>query len=141
MKLALTELDNTFKPNVLTTVKKFNLSKSTLHRRWKDIQLFRKKTSSKYCQRLTTTQEEVLIERINYLNNRSLSPINNIIRNLAEELTEGPVNKNWTGNFIKHHKRYLRSIYLQNLDSQHVKTEYPPAFQVFYNLVCPNSHY
>ena len=32
MELALTELDNVFKSNVLTTVNKFNLSKSTLRR-------------------------------------------------------------------------------------------------------------
>ena len=141
MELALAELDSAFKPNVLATAKKFNLSKSTLRRRWKGIQLSREEASSKYRKRLTTTQEEVLIERINYLSDRSLSPTSNIIRNLAEELTGGPVGKNWTGNFIKRYKGRLRSIYLQNLDSQRVKAEYPPAFQVFYDLVCPNSRY
>ena len=117
MELALAELNNTFNPNVLATAKKFNLSESTLRRRWKSIQLSREEASSKYRQRLTTTQEKVLIEHINYLSDRSLSPTSNIIRNLAEELIRGLVGKNWTGQFIKRHKERLRSIYLQNLDS------------------------
>ena len=69
MELALAELDSAFKPNVLTTANKFNLSKSILRRRWKGIQLSRKEAFLKYCKCLTITQEEVLIECINYLSN------------------------------------------------------------------------
>ena len=67
MELTLTELDNAFKPNILATTNKFNLSESMLHRRWKGIQLSRKETSSKYHKRLTITQKEILIKYINYL--------------------------------------------------------------------------
>ena len=94
MELALTELDSAFKSNVLAIANKFNLSKSTLRRRWKDIQFFKKKISLKYHKHLTTTQEEILIKYINYLNNQSLFPTNNIIKNLAKKLTKNPVNKN-----------------------------------------------
>ena len=141
MELVLAELDSIFKPNVLVTANKFNLSKSTLRRWWKNIQFFREEASLKYYKRLTTTQKEILIKYINYLNNQSLFLTSNIIRNLTEELTGGLVDKNWIDNFIKRYKEYLRSIYLQNLDNQHIKAKYLPAFQTFYNLICPNLYY
>jgi hypothetical protein len=58
-----------------------------------------------------------------------------IIRNFAEEIIHGPVNKNWTNNFIRRNKNKLTSLYLRNIDSQLVKTKYPPVFKYFYILV------
>jgi hypothetical protein len=94
--------------------------------------------SSEYKQRLTNTQETVLIQQINRLTDRGLPPTSSIIRSLAEEMIQGPVSKNWTGDFVRRHKSKLTSLYLRNIDSQRTKAEYPPMFKYFYTLVVLN---
>ena len=49
IEFILIKLDNIIKFNVLVTVKKFNLFKLMLCRRWKDIQFSKKKTFLRYC--------------------------------------------------------------------------------------------
>lgn len=50
--------------------------------------------ASEYRQRLTFAQEEALIQQINQLIDREISPTPRIIRNMAEELLEGSIGKN-----------------------------------------------
>ena len=86
-------------------------------------------------QRLTNSQEEVLIGHINKLTDRGLPPTSQIVRNLAEEIAGSSVGKNWTSDFVQRHKDRLKSLYLCNIDNLQVKAEYAPLFQLFYNLV------
>ncbi len=53
-----------------------------------------KEANSFWHQCLTIEQEEVLIDRINYLTDRSMPPTSHIVRNLVEEIRRGPVKKN-----------------------------------------------
>ena len=94
--------------------------------------------SSEYKQRLINTQKTVLIQQINRLTDRGLPPTSSIIRSFTEEIIQGPVNKNWTGDFIWRYKNKLTSLYLRNIDSQRTKAEYPPIFKYFYILVVLN---
>ena len=64
-----------------------------------------------------------------------MPPTSRIICNFAEEMIQGPVDKNWTGDFIRRYKDKLTSLYLRNIDSQRIKAEYPPVFKYFYTLV------
>ena len=50
---------------------------------------------------------------MNHLTNRGLPPANSIVKNLAEEIIGGSVGKNWSNQFVKHHKQRLISGYLQ----------------------------
>ena len=136
IELALADLNQQEKPNILATAKKYQLVTSTLSRRFQGKTVSYAAASSEFKQRLTNAQEEVLIQRINQLTDRGLPPTVRIVRNLAEEVLGGPVGKNWTGYFVKRYKDRLRSLYLGNLDSKRVKAEYAPAFEYFYALVC-----
>ena len=59
------------------------------------------------------------------------------MRNLAEEIISGPVGKNWTGDFMRHKDR-ITSLYLRNINSQRLQSEYAPLFKYFYDLVTFN---
>lgn len=58
-----------------------------------------------------------------------------MVRNLAEEMIQKPVGKNWTGQFVKRHQSRLTSLYLRNIDNQRVKAEYAPLIKQSYDLV------
>lgn len=135
MELALADLDQQDKPNLRGTAKRYDLVESTLRRRWKGQSMSIQAASSEYKQRLTSAQEEALIQQINRLTDRGMPPTSRIVRNLAEEVIGGPVGRNWTGGFTKRHKDRLKSLYLRNIDSQRIKSEYAPLFKQFYDLV------
>ena len=135
MKLAIADLELQDKPNILATAKKYNVVESTLRRRWKDQSVFHEKTSDIHKQRLSSIEEEALITQINQLTNRELSSTNRIVRNLAEEMIQSSMKKNWTRNFCRKHENRLKSIYLRNIDSKRMKIEYAPLFQRFYQLI------
>ena len=142
MELALADLNQQEYPNVLKTSKSYNLVESTLRRRWKGQTLSHEEASSEYKQRLTTAQEEVLIQRINQLANRGIPTTSRIVHNLAEEMVQGPIGKNWTGQFVERYNDRLKSLYLKNIDKPRVQAEYAPLFKLFFDLVFaayPNS--
>ena len=64
-----------------------------------------------------------------------MPPTSGIVHNLAEEINGGLISKNWTGDFVKRYKDRLKSLYLRNMDSQRVKSEYALIFNHFYDLV------
>ena len=131
---ALVYLSLQERPNILATVKKYQLVESTLRRRWQGRTVSYQDAASEYRQRLTNAQEEQLILQINRLTDRGIPPTAQIIRNLAEEMIGGAVGKNWTGDFVRHKDR-ITSLYLRNIDSQRVQSEYAPLFKYFYDLV------
>ena len=133
--LALADLNAQLLPNIRATARKYQLVESTLRRRWNGQTTSHQDCSSKYKQRLTSGQEDALIEQINRLTDRGLPPTNRIVRNLAEEILQGPIGKNWTGDFIKRHKDRLKSLYLCNMDKERIQSEYAPMFKQFYDLV------
>ena len=135
IELAIADLNQQDQPNLRGTAKRFSLVESTLRRRWKGQTVSQKAAASKYKQRLTLAQEEALIQQINRLVDRGLPPTARIVRTLAEEVIGGPVGKNWTGAFVRRYKDRLKSLYLRNMDSQCIKSEYPPLFKQFYDLV------
>jgi hypothetical protein len=135
MELALADLKQQEKPNVLHTAKKISLAESTLRKRWQGKSMSQQAANSEYKQRLTDAQETMLVQQINRLTDRGLPPTSSIVRSLAEEMIQGPVGKNWTGGFVRRNKDKLISLYLRNIDSQRTKAEYPPMFKYFYTLV------
>jgi len=135
--LALADLAKQDKLNFMGTARKHGVNDTTLRRRFRGIQVSRHAAASEHRQCLTHVQEETLIGSINSLTNRGISPTSRMVRNLAEEMIQKPVGKNWTGEFVKRHQTRLTSLYLRNLDSQRVKAEYVPMFKQFYNLVTP----
>ena len=135
MKLAIADLELQNKPNILATAKKYNVVESTLRRRWKDQSVSYEETSDIHKQRLSSIEEEALIIQINQLTDRELPSTNRIVRNLAEEMIQSSMKKNWAKNFCRRHENRLKSIYLRNIDSKRMKIEYASLFQRFYQLI------
>ena len=57
-----------------------------------------------------------------------------MVKNLAEEMIQRPVDKNWSNQFVARHKHDLTSAYLKNIDNKQIKAEYAPMFKQFYDL-------
>ena len=75
-------------------VKHFKCSRTAVSRRVQGLTKTKREANSFWHQYLTIEQEEVLIDRINYLTDRSMPPTSHIVRNLVEEIRRGPVKKN-----------------------------------------------
>src|ERR1700722_13926692 len=133
---ALADLESQTEPNYRATALKFEVDPTTLWRRYNGQQQSRQAANSEYRQRLTNSQDEVLIRHINKLTDRGIPPTSQIVKNLAEELIGDIVGKNWTSDFVRRHQDRLKSLYLRNIDNLRMKAEYAPLFKQFYNLVC-----
>jgi Tc5 transposase DNA-binding domain len=116
--------------------KHFKCSRTAVSRRVRGLTKTKREANSFWHQCLTIEQGEVLIDRINYLTDRSIPPTSHIVRNLAEEIRGGPVGKNWVGQFVKRHGIRLKSLYLRNIDNLRAGAEYAPMFQLFFSAVC-----
>lgn len=115
--------------------RKYGCSRTAVSRRVRGLTKTKREANSFWHQCLTIEQEEVLIDRINYLTDRAMPPTSHIVRNLAEEIKGGPVGKNWVGQFVKRHGIRLKSLYLRNIDNLRSGAEYAPMFQLFFNVV------
>ena len=114
---ALADLRLQERPNILATVNKYQLVESTLRRRWQGKSISIQEAASEYRQRLTNAQEDQLVLQINRLTDRGIPPTAQIVRNLAEEMINKSVGKNWTGDFVRRHKDRITSLYLRNINS------------------------
>ncbi len=97
MQLALEACREVSDPVFSVIASQFPLvNRQTLKRRFYGEQSSRALANSIHRQNLTIEQEEQLISHINMLTNRGLPLTSSIVRNLAEEMIERPVGKNWT---------------------------------------------
>ena len=135
IELACGELDQSDTPNLTDIARKHGIAPTTLRRRWKGQSGSRAEAAAIYLQRLSTIEEDALIALINSLTNRGIPPTTKLVKNMAEEMIKGSVEKNWVSGFTRRHQNKLTSLYLQNMNSQRVKAEYLPAFKHFYDLV------
>ena len=135
LDLALADLAQQDKPNFLGTSKRYNVSVTTLRDRFLGKQSSRQAATSIHHKNLTDAEEEALISLINRLTNRGLPPTQSIVKNLAEEMIQRPVGKNWAGQFVARQRHRLTSGFLRNINKKRVKSEYAPLFQQFYDGV------
>ncbi|RFU26763.1 hypothetical protein B7463_g9572, partial [Scytalidium lignicola] len=120
MDEAITDLKSQEEPNYSATALKYGVNRTTLARRFKKIQGTREDANSETRQRLNSTQEKVLIGHINRMTDRGMPPTSQIVKNLAEEIIQGLVGKNWVANFlsdgIDQHHIIAENIY--NIDEK-----------------------
>ena len=74
--------------------KYFKCSRTAVSRRVQGLTKTKQEANSFWHQCLTIEQEELLIDRINYLTDQVIPPTSHIVRNLVEEIRGGPVRKN-----------------------------------------------
>ena len=113
----------------------YGCDRTSVSKRIRGLTKTRQEANSFFRQCLTNTQEEVLIDRINYLTDRGLPPTSCIVKNLAEEIRGEPLGKNWVGDFIRRKGDRLCSLYLRNINNLRVTSEYGPMFKLFFELV------
>jgi hypothetical protein len=135
IELAITDLNRADSVPIAIIAKRYSLQHSTLSRYWYRITSSRAEATSEHYQRFTIAQEEVLIDQINKLTIRKIPPTSQFVRNITEEIINSSVGKNWTIQFIKRYNNRLISLYLRNIDNICIKSEYPPIFVLFYELV------
>jgi hypothetical protein len=133
--LALDSCESSSAPNYSAIAREFMVERTTLAKRHKGQTVSRAEANSVYRQLLTNAQEEQLVKQINKLTVRHMPPTVQMVKNMAEEIIQREVNKNWTSGFVKRHKHRLKSLYLRNIDNLRAKSEYAPMFQHFYDLV------
>ena len=93
IELAIADLDLQETPNFTATAKKYNISRSTLSRRYKGIQLSRDESASLYRKLLTTAQEEVILKDLNNLLERGMPLTLSILLNLVQEVVKQAISK------------------------------------------------
>jgi hypothetical protein len=101
IKLALTYLAEQERPKCRQTAERYEVSYTTLPRRFKGEQVSKAIAIANVRQRLTIQQEEVLIKYLNKLSDRCILPTSQIVKNIAEEIISGELGKNWVGQFVK----------------------------------------
>jgi hypothetical protein len=137
IQLAIADLKTQSIPHYTDTASRYGLVRSTLTRRIHGQTQSKAEATSNIIQRLTRQQEEVLIGHINRLTDRSMPPTSHIVKNMAEELANSRVGKNWTSDFVKRHKKSLKSAFLRSIDNLRVKADNTASFQSFYDQVNP----
>jgi hypothetical protein len=103
LDLALADLRRQIKPNFKGTANLYNVDRTTLHRRF----LALLDSCSETSRHLTNAMEKVLIDFINRLTERALPPTSQIVKNVAKELCNMSVGKNWVGQFTRQHHNLL----------------------------------
>ncbi len=132
---ALAECDLADDPNYADIARRFNLVRSTLWRRHVGRTRSRAEFLSQSIQCLNRAQEEELLRLIQEWTRRRMPPTPQIVRNLAEEIIQWRVGKNWTSDFVRRHRTKLTSVYLRNMDHQRIKAESVPYFEESFRLV------
>ena len=94
IELTLADLDRQLKPNYRATAKLYGIDWSTLQRRHLGITMSKEAAKLEYWQKLTSVQEEVLIEQVNQLTDQAIPPTPQTVKNLVEELIKAPLGKN-----------------------------------------------
>ncbi|THC92492.1 hypothetical protein EYZ11_008030 [Aspergillus tanneri] len=132
---AILELQSQERPKYAETVRKYNIDKSTLWRRFKGKTASIQDANSYSRQKLTSSQEKVLIEHVNKLSNRGIPPTPQMLKNIAEEIAGTTLGVNWASRFRKRHRDRLHSLYLRTIDHQRKAADNSRYFQHFFSLL------
>jgi Tc5 transposase DNA-binding domain len=135
IEAAMAMLDSQSTLNYAEAARAFDIHPTTLARRYRGQTGSREEANLNYRQCLNSTQEDTLLGYIDSLTDRHIPATSQIIKNLAEEIIQRPVGKNWTSEFIKRHSKRICSIYLRPLDRARVSAESVTMFERFYALV------
>ncbi len=120
--------------NYTATAKKFNINRSMLSWRHRDIIVFVKK-SKQTTSILSNQQEKELIRYINKLIERDIPSFNVMIRVFAYNISGKQSGKNWSYQFVRRHSDILQSKFLQEADLERKKADNAYQYQLYFDLV------
>jgi hypothetical protein len=136
IQAAIADLESQERVNYAATAKKWNLDRTTLARRHRGETVSNQDATSYARRQLTDVQEKTLIQYIDKLSNRGLPPTPQIVKNLAEEISQTKLGPNWVSRFCKRHQKDLKSVYLRTIDHKRKVADNSAYFQHFYEQVC-----
>jgi len=131
---ALADLALQESSNYTATAKKFNINRSTLSRRHRDI-IASVKESKQTTSIFSNQQEKELIRYINKLIERDISSLNVMIHVFAYNISEKQSDKNWSYEFVRCHSDILQSKFLQEADLERKKADNAYQYQLYFDLV------
>ena len=108
---ALAALELQDPPNYTRTAKEFDVNRSTLSRRYRQITRARE-DATEMKSLLLIQQERTLLRYINLLTERGLPPTPQMVRNFAFKISRITPRKNWVLRFIKRYKDKIKLSYL-----------------------------
>ena len=132
---AIADVESQDRPNIAATAKKWQVARETLSKRFRNETGTIEDANSDSRQRLTTSQEECLIEYINKLSDRGFSPTPQIVKNIAEGIAKSKLGKNWISRFCSRNQERIKSIYLRTIDHKRKIADNSEYFQHFYSTV------
>ena len=91
---AINDLKSQSRTNIAATAKKWDVHRTTLTRRFQDVQDTRQDANSYVRQKLIRTQEETLVEYVNKLNDRGFSFTFQILKNITESIVRITLDSN-----------------------------------------------
>ena len=135
IELAIAHLNRQKKLNYAAAAKACGLEPTTLRRRHKGITVSRAQVNSDIRQHLNNVQEDELLRYIDRLTEKHIPLTTQIIKNLAEEMLQQEIGKNWAAGFVKRHSNRISSVYLRPIDRIRTSAESVTVFEHFYSLV------
>jgi hypothetical protein len=137
--LAISALEKSEIPSVRQAARVFQFPYTTLQNRLKGIQNRVEKRANGH--KLTSNEEESLIQWILSLDRRGAAPLPIHVRQMADILlskrgdsTFRPTGRNWVSNFIKR-RNESKSRFSRRYNYQSAKCEDPKIIQEWFNLV------
>ena len=131
---ALTTLELQDPPNYTQTAKEFNINRTTLSRRYRQITRARQDVTEMKSL-LLIQQERTLLGYINLLTKHRLPLTPQMVRNFAFEISRITPKKNQVLRFIKHYKDKIKSSYLALINITYKRADNPYQYKLFYKLL------
>jgi uncharacterized protein YoaH (UPF0181 family) len=134
IKLALQDLRLSDKPNISATAKLYNVDRSTLSRRHRNVTNPKPICHEKE-QLLSHQQEQDLVEYINKLTEKGLPPTTAMVRNFAEEIAGKRPGNSWSQRFCTRHTDVLSRGYLNTIDAQRKGADMRASYEYYFTLL------
>ena len=135
IELAIAELESQNRINYASTARKYNIDRSTLSRRHKSETGAKKEATSNFVQALTNAQEKILVTYVNQLSARGMPPTPQILKNIAEELANVKLGKNWPSRFRARYGKEMKSLYLRTIDHKRKLADNSHHFEHYFENV------
>lgn len=132
---AIAHLNAQKKPNISEASRLYDVSRSTLSRRFAGKTTSRAEKVETCNMKLSRAQEDVLVGHINKLADRGLPPTPRMVENLAREISKSHIGEHWVTRFCARHQNQLRSIYLRIIDHKRKIADNSVHFEHYFKTV------
>ena len=127
-------LDVGEKPNYTQIAEKYGVGRDRLARRHQGVQGTREEKCDSQ-RLLTPTQEQELIQYIDGLCVRGLSPSRTMIRNFASEIAGRETGKTWVARFLQRHQIDLISRWTSGIDASRKRADSAFKYSLYFELL------